>query len=109
MTMTQKHTKPVTHKITKVGYVLIHCPFHPLAKKGYVLEHRLVVEKKIGRHLTKEEVVHHLDEDKSNNKIENLMLFPTQKAHSSFHRKVQQLGLTTPIRRQISYRWNIYK
>ena len=33
------------------------------------LEHRLVVERFIGRELTKKERVHHLDEDKKNNKI----------------------------------------
>ena len=43
------------------------------------------MEKHIGRELTKEEVVHHIDKDKSNNELDNLMLFPTQRAHVKFH------------------------
>ena len=48
-------------------------------------EHRLVMENHIGRKLFPTEVVHHIDRDKSNNKINNLMLFPTKKAHTRFH------------------------
>lgn len=89
------------------GYILIYCPKHPTATKcGYVLEHRLIVEKKIGRYLKKEENVHHIDFNKSNNDIDNLMLFPTTKAHMSFHQKIKQFGMTNPILRQIKERWN---
>jgi hypothetical protein len=91
------------------GYVFIYMPEHPFAKKGYVQEHRIVVEKFIGRYLTKEEVVHHLDEVKDNNKIENLMLFKNQKEHMKFHTKIKQVGMTTPIRRQIKNRWKEYE
>lgn len=48
-------------------------------------EHRWIFEKYLGRKLTKKEVVHHIDNDKSNNDINNLMLFPTKKAHTKFH------------------------
>ena len=48
-------------------------------------EHRLVMEKHLGRKLTKEEVVHHIDGDKSNNKIKNLKLYPNKKSHTKFH------------------------
>ena len=69
------------------------------------LEHREVVSKFIGRFLYDEEVVHHIDEDKTNNKIENLMLFPNQAEHKSFHNKVRQFGMTNPIKNQIKNRW----
>ncbi len=71
-----------------------------------IAEHILVVEKFIGRFLTPEERIHHLDENKSNNKIENLMLFENNSKHISFHSKVTQFGFTRPIRRQIAERWN---
>lgn len=89
----------------KNPYIKILSKNHPNAKKGYVLEHRLVVEKHIGRYLTNKEVIHHIDENKTNNNIENLMLFPTQKTHASFHTKIRQFGMTNPIKRQIKNRW----
>lgn len=64
---------------TKEGYVLVHCPKYPKAKwsnggkkGGYVLEHRLVMANAIKRPLTKEEHVHHINGDKSDNRVENL-------------------------------------
>ena len=47
--------------------------------------HRLVMEEHLGRELTKDEVVHHIDRNKSNNDLDNLMLFPTKSAHTKFH------------------------
>lgn len=43
----------------------------------YYPEHYLVMEKEIGRKLLPEEIVHHIDGNKKNNQIENLILFPT--------------------------------
>ncbi len=56
-------------------YWMVLFPGHPNAdSKGYVLEHRLVMEKKIGRLLDKKEIVHHIDGDGLNNKEENLTI-----------------------------------
>ena len=61
--------------ITDSGYKMIRTPDHPFAEsKGYVREHRLVVEKFLGRYLDDGECIHHCDEVKSNNSIENLEL-----------------------------------
>jgi len=43
------------------------------------------MEKNIGRHLTREEVVHHKDHDKQNNKINNLLLLGSESEHSKLH------------------------
>lgn len=66
----------------KSGYILVHCPDHPRANRcGYVREHRLVAEQMIGRHLEKGEVVHHINEDRSDNRPENLQVFRTNADH----------------------------
>jgi len=68
------------------GYILIYKPNHPFKRnRYYVLEHRYVVEQAIGRYLKPEEVVHHLDGNKTNNDISNLLLLPNAKTHSKFH------------------------
>ena len=43
-------------------------------KRGWVLEHRLVISRKLGRCLHDWEVVHHIDGDKTNNSPDNLQL-----------------------------------
>ena len=48
-------------------------------------EHRLIMEKYLRRKLKSHEIVHHIDRNKSNNKINNLMLFPTKSAHTKYH------------------------
>lgn len=58
------------------GYVLVYAPWHPAAAsaKGYVLQHRLVMERHLGRYLTRYELVHHRNEIKTDNRLENLEL-----------------------------------
>ena len=68
--------------VDKDGYVLIHFRTHPsIDRHGYVREHRLVMEKKIGRYLTAEEVVHHIDGNYQNNEPDNLEMFSSNSAH----------------------------
>ena len=91
----------------EISYIKIPSPYHPYKdKNGFVQEHRLIVENKLKRFLTPEEVIHHINEDKKDNRIENLMLFKNQKEHQKFHLKLKQFGITNPIKRQIENRWN---
>lgn len=54
-------------------YILVYAPDHPYATtNGAVLEHRLVMEKVLGRYLEPYEVVHHKDGNKKNNDPSNL-------------------------------------
>jgi len=60
---------------------------HPRRDRdGYVLEHILVMENMIGRLLDRQEVVHHINKDKSDNSPENLMLFPNHATHLRYER-----------------------
>ena len=72
------------------GYVLVKRPDHPNADvRGYVYEHRLVVEASIGRYLSKEEQVHHINENPSDNRAENLVHCLSLAEHKMRHRGVQ--------------------
>jgi len=73
--------------IIKNGYRLIKDLAHPLRDaKGYVKEHRIVMEQKLGRILDRKENVHHKNSDKLDNSIDNLELISLSE-HMRQHRK----------------------
>lgn len=88
--------------INKKGYYLILSNEHPFRdKNNYVYEHRLIVEQNYqlfdekffvvidGKHyLKKESLVHHKNENKSDNRIENLAVM-TKSEHQKLHAKKQ--------------------
>jgi hypothetical protein len=67
------------------GYIHIRIPDHPHAVNGYVLEHRIVMEKHLDRYLDPKEVVHHINENRSDNRIENLLLLADNHEHRRLH------------------------
>lgn len=73
--------------IIKKGYKKILIIDHPRAdKKGYVFEHIVTMEKEIGRHIKFPEEVHHIDKNRGNNNISNLLLCKDHKEHMQYHR-----------------------
>jgi len=62
------------------GYVQIYIPGHPNANGKYVLEHRLVMAKYLGRPLKAIEIVHHINGIRNDNRLENLAIV-TRKTH----------------------------
>lgn len=67
------------------GYVEIIVPGHPATNvRGYVYEHRIVAEKKLGRYLLSNEVVHHIDGNKTNNSPNNLIVLSNED-HATLH------------------------
>lgn len=87
-------------RISSYGYVLVDKPEHPFANgDGCVFEHRLVAEEYLltddnsveingKKYLKPELVVHHIDENKTNNNPENLMIM-TLAEHASLHSKLR--------------------
>jgi len=72
-------------RITSIGYIKILKHGHPLCDiHGYVYEHRLVMEAYLGRYLDPKEVVHHIDKNRQNNSIDNLILFENSGKHSKY-------------------------
>ena len=92
-------------KINQNGYILEYCPGHPKLndksiKGGRVLQHRLIIEKNYEKFdnkffekingwivLKDEYDVHHINEIKTDNRLENLMIL-TKSEHTSLHNKI---------------------
>ena len=78
--------KKEIRSINRDRYFSFYDPYHPLAGKtdGMVYLHRHLASVKIGRWLTHEENVHHIDGNKENNDLDNLMIL-TNENHIKIH------------------------
>ena len=74
--MSKKRIKDGTRYFDGYGYVRLMMRDSPMASsKGYVPEHRYVMAQHLGRPLTRAESVHHINGNKTDNRIENLELW----------------------------------
>lgn len=72
---------------------MIYSPKHPNANSmGYVYEYRIVAERKLGRLLTSEEIVHHIDGNPVNNAIDNLAVM-SQAEHARLETQLRKTDI----------------
>lgn len=95
--------------IASDGYVQIY-----VGPRQHKKEHFLVLEKQLGRPLTKVERVHHIDGDKQLNVESNLVLLKDESAHRAAHNSLYRLscyliksGLIVYDRKENSYKAHV--
>lgn len=92
------------------GYIMRKVNNHPKQnKRGYVAEHRLVYEKHLGRFLDTKEVIHHINGNREDNRIENLQIAVENSEHIKEHHKKSrnengQFVCENPIFNEIKFR-----
>jgi len=70
----------------KKGYWWIYSPNHPRkTMRNYVKRATLIAEKRLGRFLTKTEVIHHINGNSSDDRLKNLYLFSSSSKHNKYH------------------------
>jgi hypothetical protein len=90
-------------KIKSNKYIMIYCPDHPRAVHGrYVWEHVLLAEKVLGRYLEDQEVVHHINGNGNDNRLENLYLFHNNRDHIHFHGELRN-GRVKQLKSNLSH------
>lgn len=83
-------------RVNHNGYIEIYMPGHHRARgNGYVFEHIIVAEGKVGRKIGKDEHVHHINGDRTDNKPDNLEVL-TANEHNKITAKNRRLNNMLP-------------
>lgn len=69
------------------GYIFVHQATHPNNRKGYVLEHILIIEKAMGKYLPQKAQGHHVNKNPSDNINSNLVACEDDAYHKLLHRR----------------------
>lgn len=89
----KEHSQWAGGRGLKSGYWTVYNPTHPRALSiGRVYEHIIVAEKKYGRFIKKEEPIHHIDFDRTNNNPDNLYLCSSHKEHKDLHCSLEEVA-----------------
>jgi hypothetical protein len=72
------------------GYGGQYMPDHPRASNGYVGEHILVAERALGKQLPPAAVVHHVNEQRRDNRNCNLVICENQAYHALLHARMRE-------------------
>ena len=81
------------------GYQYRKAAYHPNANsRGYVLEHKLIMENQIGEYLPKSAVVHHKNHLRADNRIENLRLLTRQGNMQAYFRLIGKRGTIIKVK-----------
>ncbi len=79
-------------RIKSSGYIFVHKPDHPRAKRdGYVREHILVWEETHGKPLPNDWIIHHLNGVKDDNRPANLVALPNKKHYLILAAKAKRI------------------
>ena len=91
------------------GYIYSYFPEHPHCNKwGYVAQHRLMAEQLLGRYMEDNEVVHHINGDRTNNEKSNL--YPTDRAgHRRASASLVQIGYQLIKEGKLCFEGGIYQ
>ena len=78
--------RQVTHRVSKQGYIIKQ-------RDGIrIPEHRTILQESLGRKLSPEEIIHHINGDKKDNSLSNMFL-TTKKGHAQLHAQLEQVAL----------------